>query len=288
MSTAPDSSSSASPSAIPFANALAGWGDVFKSFMPGAATAANPAMPMPGVGGLPGAQAAMPPGLSHWMTPSANPEELDKRIEDLKTVKFWLDQNATLVDNTIRALEVQRLTMATLKNLNVPMQSMMEAMAAPWATMARAAQPDAAAPAFSPSAAPAPVPAPEPVAEAAAAPTEPAADAAPAVAALPTQWWNDMTGQFARLAQAVVDQGAAAVQATVENTQALVPAAAPKTPRKTAASAAPAAAKVAPKKAAPKAASKAATQATPQAAAKASAKAPAAVKKPAAKKPAAR
>ncbi|MEJ7138131.1 PhaM family polyhydroxyalkanoate granule multifunctional regulatory protein [Amphibiibacter pelophylacis] len=260
MSSAPESPSSA----LPFAGAMAGWGDLFKAFIPASATAANPAVPMPGV------QTAMPPGLAHWLTPSANPQELDKRIEDLKTVKFWLDQNATLVDNTIRALEVQRLTMATLQNMNVPLQSMMDAMAAPWAHLAQAtaAAPTTAAEAPAPAAPPQAAPAPAPAPQASPAPASESATA-DAAAALPTQWWNDMTGQFARLAQAVVQQGQAAVQATVEQGQALVPKvpAAPKPARKTAAKPA---AKAAPKAAAkPAAAAKAAPVKT---AAKAAAK----------------
>ena len=43
---------------------------------------------------------------------------LDKRIEELKAVQFWLDQNATALRATIQALEVQKMTLATLKGMN--------------------------------------------------------------------------------------------------------------------------------------------------------------------------
>ena len=42
-------------------------------------------------------------------------EELDKRIDELKAVQFWLDQNAMALKATIQALEVQKMTLATLK-----------------------------------------------------------------------------------------------------------------------------------------------------------------------------
>ena len=34
------------------------------------------------------------PNLSHWVAPTVNVEDLEKRIEELKAVHFWLDQNA--------------------------------------------------------------------------------------------------------------------------------------------------------------------------------------------------
>ncbi len=58
------------------------------------------------------------PNLANWVAPSLNVEELDKRIEELKTVHFWLDQNSKALGATIQALEVQKMTLATLKGLN--------------------------------------------------------------------------------------------------------------------------------------------------------------------------
>jgi hypothetical protein len=34
------------------------------------------------------------PNLANWVAPTLNPEELEKRIEELKAVHFWLDQNS--------------------------------------------------------------------------------------------------------------------------------------------------------------------------------------------------
>ena len=53
-----------------------------------------------------------------WVAPTLDPQALDKRIEELKAVQFWLDQNATALKATIQALEVQKLTLATLKGMN--------------------------------------------------------------------------------------------------------------------------------------------------------------------------
>lgn len=67
-----------------------------------------------------GAAQSMPqlPNLGNWVAPTLNVEELDKRIEELKAVQFWLDQNAMALKATIQALEVQKMTVATLKGMN--------------------------------------------------------------------------------------------------------------------------------------------------------------------------
>ena len=49
---------------------------------------------------------------------SLNVEELEKRIEELKAVHFWLEQNSRALGATIQALEVQKMTLATLKGMN--------------------------------------------------------------------------------------------------------------------------------------------------------------------------
>lgn len=61
------------------------------------------------------------PNLGNWVAPTLNVEELDKRIEELKAVQFWLDQNAMALKATIQALEVQKMTLATLKGMNFNM-----------------------------------------------------------------------------------------------------------------------------------------------------------------------
>jgi hypothetical protein len=58
------------------------------------------------------------PNLGNWVAPTLNVEELDKRIEELKGVHFWLEQNSRALGATIQALEVQKMTLNTLKGMN--------------------------------------------------------------------------------------------------------------------------------------------------------------------------
>ncbi len=67
------------------------------------------------------------PKLGNWVAPTLNVEELDKRIDELKAVQFWLDQNATALKATIQALEVQKMTLATLRGMNFNMGDMANA-----------------------------------------------------------------------------------------------------------------------------------------------------------------
>ena len=68
------------------------------------------------------------PNIGQWVAPTLNPEELEKRIEELRTVQFWLEQNARMLGATIQALEVQRMTLSTLKTMNVQMGDLRDAM----------------------------------------------------------------------------------------------------------------------------------------------------------------
>ncbi len=70
-----------------------------------------------------GASQAVPqiPNMSSWVAPTLNVEELDKRIQELKAVHFWLDQNSKALGATVQALEVQKMTLATLKGMNFNM-----------------------------------------------------------------------------------------------------------------------------------------------------------------------
>jgi hypothetical protein len=72
--------------------------------------------------------AASMPSASQWVTPTLDPEELDKRIQELKSVQFWLDQNAKALSATIQAMEVQRMTLSTLQSMNVGMADVAAAM----------------------------------------------------------------------------------------------------------------------------------------------------------------
>lgn len=68
------------------------------------------------------------PNLSNWVAPTLNVEELEKRIDELKAVHFWLDQNGKALGATIQALEVQKMTLATLKGMNFNMGDVANAL----------------------------------------------------------------------------------------------------------------------------------------------------------------
>ena len=72
-------------------------------------------------------QAALP-NLSSWVAPTLNVEELDKRIGELKAVHFWLDQNSKALAATVQALELQKMTLATLKGMNFNMADIANAL----------------------------------------------------------------------------------------------------------------------------------------------------------------
>jgi hypothetical protein len=77
-----------------------------------------------------GAASGLPqmPNLTNWVSPSLNLEELEKRISELKAVHFWLDQNGKALNATIQALEVQKMTLATLKGMNFDMGDVANAL----------------------------------------------------------------------------------------------------------------------------------------------------------------
>lgn len=68
------------------------------------------------------------PNLANWVAPTLNVEELEKRIGELKAVHFWLDQNSKALGATIQALEVQKMTLATLKGMNFNMGDVANAL----------------------------------------------------------------------------------------------------------------------------------------------------------------
>ncbi len=146
------------------------------------------------------------PGVGQWVAPTLDPQEIEKRIDELRTVQFWLEQNAKMLSATIQALEVQRMTLSTLKTMNVQMADLRdslqikmpaqaEAQAAPTAAPARPARPAADESA--------------PIGGAAATAPDPAATAEPGAPAVdPMQWWGALTQQFTELATNAMAQGA--------------------------------------------------------------------------------
>ncbi len=147
------------------------------------------------------------PGMGQWIAPTLDPEELDKRISELRTVQFWLEQNARMLAASIQALEVQRMTLSTLKSMNVSMSDLTESL--------KIRMPEAA-PASASAPAPAAASAPSMFSAARAAPAEPPAappgPAAPTAAPTaapgvidPMQWWGALTQQFSQLAASAMN-----------------------------------------------------------------------------------
>ena len=167
-----------------------------------------------------GGSAALP-GIGQWIAPTLDPAELEKRINDLRTVQFWLDQNARLIGTTIQALEVQRMTLSTLQTMNLPMTDLRNALNIP-------PRPEPVAETLSPSPAPAPDPSPPPQARSATAQRGSSAPAAPAVD--PMQWWSALTQQFTELASKAMKDNAGAAAAVAAPTPA-APAAAKRAAR---------------------------------------------------------
>jgi hypothetical protein len=144
------------------------------------------------------AGAAMP-HMGQWVAPTLDPAELEKRIEELKTVQFWLEQNARMLGATIQALEVQRMTLSTLKNMNVQMDQLRDSM------KIRIPEPTPPAPADA-----SPEPPSLPHAEATEASDGATASTPPAGVVDPMQWWGALTRQFTELASAAIKDRAPA------------------------------------------------------------------------------
>lgn len=128
------------------------------------------------------------PNMASWVAPTLNIEELDKRIQELKTVQFWLEQNTNALKATIQALEVQKMTLSTLQGMNVNMAEMAKAFTAKMPDLQPEAKPEI-----------------KPEVKA----TEPQQEAAKGPAVDPMQWWGSLTQQFQNIAAAAVKDVAA-------------------------------------------------------------------------------
>ncbi|MBD8049839.1 PhaM family polyhydroxyalkanoate granule multifunctional regulatory protein [Limnohabitans radicicola] len=145
------------------------------------------------------------PGMPSWVAPTLNVEEIDKRIQELKAVQFWLEQNGTALKATIQALEVQKMTLTTLQGMNVSMADLAKAFTAK--------APETPAPTTKPEPETEKAPEPELTAEPEAssnAKSKPQAqDAADKPAVDPMAWWGSLTQQFQNIAGAAMKDVAA-------------------------------------------------------------------------------
>jgi hypothetical protein len=135
------------------------------------------------------------PGMGQWVTPTLNPEELQKRIQELKTIQFWLEQNSRMVATTIQALEVQCMTLSTLQTMNIKMADLQASLKVkPESGQGLAADSRENVNASLTGAQPSQV-----------APEKPAA---PTVD--PMKWWSSLTEQFAQIATGALKEPVAA------------------------------------------------------------------------------
>ena len=137
------------------------------------------AAPIPGAESMFGTP-PLPPGLPSMLMPTLDPNELEKRINDLKTVEHWLDMNRALLHSTIQTLQMQRNAIIALQSMARPPQV---------SPSAGGAQPGSGA-----------------APDSAAQPRGGPAAAAQPLAFDPTTWWNALQEQFVRVAAAAAAQ----------------------------------------------------------------------------------
>ena len=140
------------------------------------------------------------PNMASWVAPTLSVEELDKRIQELKTVQFWLEQNTNALKATIQALEVQKMTLSTLQGMNVNMTELAKAFTAKMPDLqpkdtAKSEEAHSATGSSSDQA------------KASDQGTAQGASHGPAVD--PMQWWGSLTQQFQNIAAAAVKDVAA-------------------------------------------------------------------------------
>ena len=183
-----------------------------------------------------GASSSIPqlPNLSNWVAPTISVEELEKRIEELKAVQFWLEQNSRALSATIQALEVQKMTLATLKGMNFSMGDVANAFKLKTAdtvmsgvqkaadTVSGAAEAVAGAAARVTGRAAAEEEAPDEADAEPAAKAKPKAKGKTAAAAEPAvvdpmQWWGALTSQFQQIAANAMKD--AAKQTAIDTTK---------------------------------------------------------------------
>ncbi|RZT98827.1 hypothetical protein EV681_0605 [Advenella incenata] len=81
------------------------------------------------------------------MPPALNPEELDKRIQELKSIESWLTMNLSMLSGTIQGLEIQRASIHTLKTFVDTLQTQNQDRSLDdLFGLKKSAQPDAATP----------------------------------------------------------------------------------------------------------------------------------------------
>lgn len=137
------------------------------------------------------------PGAADTMVNPMAPEELEKRIADLRVVENWLKLNLSMLSSTIQGMEVQLATVKTLQSFVAMGQTSGQSSTAD-------ASPLEVALGLKPAAKNSSDP------KKSAAPQSPAADRTQASAATPEQaaaqgWWNMLENQFSQIAAATAN-----------------------------------------------------------------------------------
>ena len=174
----------------------------------------------------PGGNASTSTAAPGWVAPTLDPEELDKRIQELKTVQFWLEQNTKAVAATIQALEVQRMTLNTLKGMNMSFNDLAESLKVnPQASASEASKYSFAQTAESAPEAPASETSSKAV-KSKAAPRKSSAKSPSqthgkkaAAGVDPSHWWGALTDQFQHIATHAMNDMAHRAQAHATTSQ---------------------------------------------------------------------
>ena len=147
------------------------------------------------------------PSLSSWVAPTLSVEEVDKRIQELKTVQYWLEQNGHALKATIQALEVQKMTLSTLRGMNVRMEDLASAFTRPPTSARIPRRPEPPAPNPNPKRSPRPTKRAGAEARAKAAAGARRPGRGPGVVD-PLQWWGALTQQFQQIASSALQDAA--------------------------------------------------------------------------------
>lgn len=126
------------------------------------------------------------------MPPALNPEELDKRIQELKSIESWLTMNLSMLSGTIQGLEIQRASIHTLKTFVDTLQTQNQDRSLDdLFGLKKSAQPDAATPPRATTT----------DHEENTAANDSAGYANDSVSQASQAWWDMLQGQFTQLAQ---------------------------------------------------------------------------------------
>ncbi|MVW78461.1 PhaM family polyhydroxyalkanoate granule multifunctional regulatory protein [Bordetella sp. 02P26C-1] len=171
------------------------------------------------------------------MAPPMNLEDLERRINELRSVESWLRMNLSMLSSAIQGMEVQRSTIATLRSFvaagaNADGPSPLEVV------LGLKPGKDAAPPFAAPKSEPEPQPPETPTGSEGASAADPMAQAAQSAS---QAWWNLLQQQFNQIATATAASMPATPQAGAPAAGADAPSAASdaaprkRAPRKTAA-----------------------------------------------------